>query len=195
LFGGLIVLALVALMSALSGVQRFRRGTLTYTLYGAAGLFAVQLVVVATLPAPHNQYTPMTLVPEQTCLRDAVDWLRREHHLPGHQVVSANNWVREFIGEPQSPFGQPTEARIAAMQPGDLFIWDAKYASGEYHHVPLAELAQNPEFHELLRGGRSDKYACFCIVYERVTPPHATPATQGTAQLARTGPATTEPAP
>lgn len=122
------------------------------TLVGIASVVVAQIYAGSRTPVPYNFYTPLRLPPEARSLMAARE-AAEPYRGPETRVASANTWVAALFGFSKPPDTRAGPAKLEHLAPGDLFIWDGKYAPTDAHGMPLAEIRARPDFVELASGG------------------------------------------
>ena len=121
------------------------------------------------LGQPIRQCRPHVLQEEQLIVREATDWLK-SRGLDARKIVTASIWVEEFLGIERSPFRLRTRELVAAMQPGDLLVWDVLFSPQPPHELPLADVRRREDLVELWHGGEHSRYGIYCYVFEKRQP-------------------------
>ena len=102
-------------------------------------------------------------------MREATDWLK-SRGLDARKIVTASIWVEEFLGIERSPFRLRTRELVAAMQPGDLLVWDVLFSPQPPHDLPLTDVRRREDLVELWHGGEHSRYGIYCYVFEKRQP-------------------------
>jgi glycerol uptake facilitator-like aquaporin len=165
LIGLLVVLGL-----ALVDAGRASRAVRSRVLGTLAVVTLIHIVIGVFLPPPHTQYAPLRLAPEAVTLRNMGDWLHANGYAERH-ILTAHTWAAYFADAPRSPEPVRTFARLEQLAPGDLFIWDAKYAGHPYHNVPLDAIAARADFAEIARAADHPQLGIYWRIFERIEPP------------------------
>lgn len=95
-------------------------------LWGATSLVGIGMVSsVAGGLAPRL----LTLTTDQRCVSQTVDWLRA-NDLTARPLQAATPWLEVFLGgwRPWSRF-PPFAERVRRLGPGELYLWDRRYAA------------------------------------------------------------------
>lgn len=132
-----------------------------------AAILACPLYLIgAAIGHPISQCRPHVLQEDQLMIREAVEWIR-SRRLESRRVVTANIWIDEFLGLVRSPFRLRTREALAAMKPGDLFVWDARYCPQPPHEIALDEVRRRDDLVELWHGGEHSRDGVYCYVFEK----------------------------
>ncbi len=162
------VVALAWGSATLLAVLHARRGPRTAAMRSAALVRGVcpAFLMCAALGHARHEYRPLMLQEDQLLIREATDHLRTAG-LDRRTIVTVNGWVPEFLGRTNPPSTPLLRERLAAMRPGDLFLWDARYCTQPPSPISAEATRALPGMVELWHGSSHSRDGVYCRLFEK----------------------------
>lgn len=131
----------------------------------------LQPMAAARLPHPVAHCRPFALTPRQQAYFDAVAFVRTAG-LVDRRLFSSSPWLDEFAGLRRPPRYEPVAQAFAALQPGDILLWDGREAGSPRHGLYFDELAARPDLRLLWRSESGEiGEPIHAAVFECIAPP------------------------